>query len=192
METNPVLAYGAWLAEDARRLARRGLGGGAPRLHRHRRRHHPRRGRAGHPQGLRRRSRTGARAPPPRSARARASPRPGRPWSTAPPPTRSTSTTISIPPRPTPPPSSPPPSSRSPSRRARRAAQCLDAYVAGLQILGRVGQGVNPAHRNRGWHATATVGAIGAAAACARLLGLDAQAGRLCRLDRDQHGGAAS
>jgi len=54
--------------------------------------------------------------------------------------------------------------------------QCLDAYVAGLQILGRVGQGVNPVHRNRGWHATATVGAIGAAAACARLLKLDARA----------------
>lgn len=52
---------------------------------------------------------------------------------------------------------------------------CLDAYIAGLQILGRVGQGVNPVHRNRGWHATATVGAIGAAAACARLLKLDAQ-----------------
>ena len=52
---------------------------------------------------------------------------------------------------------------------------CLDAYIAGLQILGRVGQGVNPAHRNRGWHATATVGAVGAAAACARLLRLDAQ-----------------
>ena len=51
---------------------------------------------------------------------------------------------------------------------------CLDAYIAGLQILGRVGQGVNPAHRNRGWHATATVGAIGAAAACARLFKLDA------------------
>lgn len=52
---------------------------------------------------------------------------------------------------------------------------CLDAYIAGLQILGRIGQGVNPAHRNRGWHATATVGAIGAAAACARLLKLDAE-----------------
>ncbi|HST37542.1 MAG TPA: MmgE/PrpD family protein [Allosphingosinicella sp.] len=52
---------------------------------------------------------------------------------------------------------------------------CLDAYIAGLQILGRVGQGVNPAHRNRGWHATATIGAIGAAAACARLLGLEAR-----------------
>jgi 2-methylcitrate dehydratase PrpD len=54
-------------------------------------------------------------------------------------------------------------------------ADCLDAYVAGLQILGRVGQGVNPVHRNRGWHATATVGAIGAAAACARLLRLEAE-----------------
>ena len=49
---------------------------------------------------------------------------------------------------------------------------CLDAYVAGLQIMGRVGQGLNPAHRNRGWHATGSVGAIGAAAACARLLRL--------------------
>jgi len=49
---------------------------------------------------------------------------------------------------------------------------CIDAYVTGLQIMGRVGQGVNPAHRNRGWHATSTTGAIGAAAACARLLGL--------------------
>lgn len=54
-------------------------------------------------------------------------------------------------------------------------AQCLDAYIVGLQIMGRVGQGVNPTHRNRGWHATATVGVIGAAAACARLLGLDAR-----------------
>jgi len=52
---------------------------------------------------------------------------------------------------------------------------CLDAYIAGLQILGRVGQGVNPVHRNRGWHATATVGAVGTAAACARLLKLDAR-----------------
>lgn len=52
---------------------------------------------------------------------------------------------------------------------------CLDAYIVGLQILGRVGQGVNPVHRNRGWHATATVGAIGAAAASARLLKLDAE-----------------
>jgi 2-methylcitrate dehydratase PrpD len=50
----------------------------------------------------------------------------------------------------------------------------IDAYVVGLQMIGRVGQGVNPYHRNRGWHATATVGAVGSAAGCARLLGLDA------------------
>jgi len=54
-------------------------------------------------------------------------------------------------------------------------AGCIDAYIAGLQILGRAGQGVNPYHRNRGWHATATMGAIGTAAACARLLRLDAE-----------------
>ncbi len=50
---------------------------------------------------------------------------------------------------------------------------CIDAYIVGLQIMGRVGQGLNPYHRNRGWHATSTVGAVGAAAACARLLRLD-------------------
>lgn len=54
-------------------------------------------------------------------------------------------------------------------------AACIDAYIAGLQIMGRAGQGVNPAHRNRGWHATATMGAIGAAAACARMLQLPVQ-----------------
>ncbi|MFQ5348061.1 MAG: MmgE/PrpD family protein [Rhodothalassiaceae bacterium] len=54
-------------------------------------------------------------------------------------------------------------------------AACLDAYIVGLQIMGRVGQGVNPVHRNRGWHATATMGAMGATAACARLHGLGAE-----------------
>jgi len=52
---------------------------------------------------------------------------------------------------------------------------CLDAYVAALQIMGRIGQAVNPPHRKRGWHATATIGAIGAAAATARLFKLDAE-----------------
>jgi len=50
----------------------------------------------------------------------------------------------------------------------------LDAYIVGLQIMGRTGQGVNPYHRSRGWHATGTLGTIGAAAGCARLLQLDA------------------
>lgn len=53
-------------------------------------------------------------------------------------------------------------------------AACLDAYIVAVQIQGRIGQGLNPPHRKRGWHATATTGALGAAAATARLLGLDA------------------
>lgn len=52
-------------------------------------------------------------------------------------------------------------------------ADILDAYIVGLEIMARVGQGLNPYHRGRGWHATATVGAFGAAAGCARLLRLD-------------------
>ncbi|MEL7317563.1 MAG: MmgE/PrpD family protein [Pseudomonadota bacterium] len=51
----------------------------------------------------------------------------------------------------------------------------LDGYIAGLQVMGHVGQAVNPFHRNRGWHATATMGAIGVAAGVARLLGLGAE-----------------
>lgn len=50
----------------------------------------------------------------------------------------------------------------------------LDALVVGLEVLAAVGRGVNPRHYALGWHATSTIGAIGAAAACARLLRLDA------------------
>ncbi|MDX2144268.1 MAG: MmgE/PrpD family protein [Rhodospirillaceae bacterium] len=57
------------------------------------------------------------------------------------------------------------------ARRAR-GIDVLNAYIVGLQITTRVGQGLNPFHRNRGWHATSTVGAIGAAVACGRLIGL--------------------
>ncbi|MSO91768.1 MAG: MmgE/PrpD family protein [Rhodospirillales bacterium] len=49
----------------------------------------------------------------------------------------------------------------------------LDAYIAGLEALGRISEGLGLAHYERGWHSTSTLGAIGVAAACARLLGLD-------------------
>ena len=52
--------------------------------------------------------------------------------------------------------------------------EVLDGYITGLQIMGLVGQAVNPFHRSRGWHATGTLGAIGSAAGCARMLRLDA------------------
>ena len=69
----------------------------------------------------------------------------------------------------------------------------LDAYIAGLQVMGHVGQAVNPFHRNRGWHATATMGAIGVAAGVARLLGLDeGQAAHAVSMSTSRAGGFMS
>jgi 2-methylcitrate dehydratase PrpD len=52
----------------------------------------------------------------------------------------------------------------------------LAAYVVGFEIETRLGRAMNPRHYERGWHCTATLGTIGAAAGAARLLGLDAAA----------------
>jgi 2-methylcitrate dehydratase PrpD len=49
----------------------------------------------------------------------------------------------------------------------------LDAYLAGYETIARIGEAINLEHYDRGWHATATIGAIGAAAAVARLLALN-------------------
>lgn len=50
----------------------------------------------------------------------------------------------------------------------------LTAVVCGYETVSRIGMafGVS-SHRNRGWHATATCGVFGCAAACAKLLNLD-------------------
>jgi 2-methylcitrate dehydratase PrpD len=52
----------------------------------------------------------------------------------------------------------------------------IAAFVAGYETCCRVGMAMRPGHYTRGFHATGTVGAFGAAAACAHLLGLDAEA----------------
>lgn len=57
-------------------------------------------------------------------------------------------------------------------------ADLLDALVVGLEVLAAVGRGVNRRHYALGWHATATIGAIGAAGACARLMRLPAAQAR--------------
>jgi len=54
----------------------------------------------------------------------------------------------------------------------------LDAYIIGLEAMGRVGEAINYEHYERGWHATSTLGPIGAAAAVARLMGLSSTAMR--------------
>jgi 2-methylcitrate dehydratase PrpD len=51
----------------------------------------------------------------------------------------------------------------------------LEAFLLGVEVACRVGMAISPAHYDAGWHITGTCGSIGAAAASARLLGLDAE-----------------
>ena len=53
--------------------------------------------------------------------------------------------------------------------------QLVDAVVLGIDVTCRVGNAIYPDHYDRGWHITGSTGMVGAAAACARLAGLDAQ-----------------
>jgi len=58
--------------------------------------------------------------------------------------------------------------------RGLSGADLLHAFVLGAEIECRLGNAVSPTHYARGWHITATCGVFGAAAACAKLLRLDA------------------
>ncbi|MDE2092509.1 MAG: MmgE/PrpD family protein [Burkholderiales bacterium] len=49
----------------------------------------------------------------------------------------------------------------------------IDALVLGIDVSCRMGNLMYPAHYDRGWHITGSTGMLGAAAGCARLLGLD-------------------
>ncbi|MGV6873486.1 MmgE/PrpD family protein [Pseudochelatococcus sp. B33] len=49
----------------------------------------------------------------------------------------------------------------------------IDAYVTGFETMARLGRSVMPAHYERGWHPTSTLGVFGAAAAAARIIKLD-------------------
>ena len=51
----------------------------------------------------------------------------------------------------------------------------IDALVLGIDVSCRVGNAVYPEHYDRGWHITGSTGMLGAAAGCARLLGLNVQ-----------------
>ena len=59
----------------------------------------------------------------------------------------------------------------------RRASgkELLAAFAAGYETVCLVGAMVSPSHYAKGFHVTGTVGAFGAAAACAKLLGLDGE-----------------
>ena len=49
----------------------------------------------------------------------------------------------------------------------------LDSYIAGLEAMTGIGNGVNLAHYELGWHSTSTIGGMGVAAAAARLCKFD-------------------
>src|SRR5579862_9382787 len=58
--------------------------------------------------------------------------------------------------------------------RGASGAELLHAFILGVEASCRVGNAVMPHHYRRGAHITATCGIFGAAAAAAKLLGLDA------------------
>ena len=53
---------------------------------------------------------------------------------------------------------------------------CLEAYLVGIEVISKVGRGINPNHYDKGWHSTGTLGVLGAAAACTKLLRADLDA----------------
>src|SRR5215469_9859374 len=59
--------------------------------------------------------------------------------------------------------------------RRSSGREVATAFVAGYETACRIGAAVRPGHYNLGFHSTGTIGSFGAAAACARLLGLDAE-----------------
>jgi 2-methylcitrate dehydratase PrpD len=59
--------------------------------------------------------------------------------------------------------------------RGASGAEVMAAFILGWETQVRIARAAGPYHYDIGWHVTGTVGHFGAAAAAARLLGLDAE-----------------
>jgi 2-methylcitrate dehydratase PrpD len=57
----------------------------------------------------------------------------------------------------------------------RSGLDVLTAYQIAVEVETKIAEAINPRHYDDGFHSTATIGAIGAAAGAAKLLGLDAE-----------------
>jgi 2-methylcitrate dehydratase PrpD len=69
-------------------------------------------------------------------------------------------------------------------------AALIDAFIVGVQLQVAVARALMPEHYEQGWHTTSTVGCIGSAGACARLLGLERAAfGHALSLSASMAGG---
>lgn len=60
-------------------------------------------------------------------------------------------------------------------REGASGRDVLIALIAGVEVMCRLGRVLKSSHYAAGWHASGTLGAIGAAAGCAKLLRLDRQ-----------------
>ncbi len=58
--------------------------------------------------------------------------------------------------------------------------ELLAAFAVGFEVECKVAECINPDHYVRGFHSTGTIGAVGAAAASAKLMGLDENQLRFC------------
>lgn len=60
--------------------------------------------------------------------------------------------------------------------RGASGRELLEAYIVGVQVACAIGNGMSiRGHYSHGWHSTATIGVLAAAATCARLLELDTE-----------------
>jgi 2-methylcitrate dehydratase PrpD len=71
-----------------------------------------------------------------------------------------------------------PPALALAEREKKGGRDFMLAYQLGVEIECKVAEAINPRHYQTGFHSTATCGSIGAAAAAAKLLGLDVEATR--------------
>jgi 2-methylcitrate dehydratase PrpD len=71
-----------------------------------------------------------------------------------------------------------PPALAIAERDRRNGADLMLAYQVGVEVECKVAEAIMPRHYQHGFHSTATCGSIGAAAASAKLLGLDREATR--------------
>jgi 2-methylcitrate dehydratase PrpD len=51
--------------------------------------------------------------------------------------------------------------------------QLIEGYAVGVEVMTKLGRAMGTAHYRTGWHATSTLGALGAAMAAGKLFGLD-------------------
>jgi 2-methylcitrate dehydratase PrpD len=63
-------------------------------------------------------------------------------------------------------------------RKHASGAAFLEAFLVGFEVECKIAEAIDPAHYNRGFHSTGTIGTFGAAAAAARLMNMPAGAVR--------------